>query len=120
LNAKKVVAAAGVGILFIAGIAQFATGMQSLFGPPALPECDSGDASDLVSQIIKDNYQVELEQLDEVAQVDFDETAQSRRCTASINVATEGAYDIAYRLSWQNRDDRMLAAELEVLGQTTQ
>ncbi len=116
-KANRFIAAAGVIVLGITGAAQFANGVQTLWGPPGLPECESADASDLVRQIIADNFEVQLDRLNEVAQNSFDDAAQTRTCTAVIEAVAEGNFEIGFELSWHDREERMVAAEVEVLRQ---
>ncbi|HEV7274887.1 MAG TPA: hypothetical protein VGN80_01215 [Devosiaceae bacterium] len=116
-KANRYAAVAGALVVVAAGIGQVAGGFNMLFGEASLPECQSADASSLVRQIIVDNFEVELDHLDEVTEVNFDEEGQKRGCTAVIDAADEGVYEIAYDLTWHDRDDKMLSAEVQVLGQ---
>lgn len=116
-KANKFIATAGAIVVAIVGAAQFADGFWTLFGPPDLPECESGDATDLVKQIIVDNFEVDLQGLQEVAEQTFDDAAQLRRCGAVMDAGAEGIYEIRFDLTWHDRDERMIAAEVEVLRQ---
>jgi hypothetical protein len=116
-KANRFIAAAAAIVVGIAGAAQLANGFWTMFGPASLPECQSTDASDLVKKIIADNFQVTLERVDEIAESTFDETAQKRSCTATIFAGEEGVFEIAYDLTWHDRDEKMVAAEVSVLRQ---
>ncbi len=107
------VAAVGAAI-GIASMIQLASG---LFGGVRLPQCESEDAARLVKQIIDENFDVQLDQLDGVEEISFDNDTQQRHCSALIDTGAEGVYQIAYWLSWQDRDLRMVAAELKIVDQ---
>ncbi|MBB4051701.1 hypothetical protein GGR20_001337 [Devosia subaequoris] len=113
-SAVKIVVAVASAVIGIAAMIQIASG---LFGGVQLPQCESEDAARLVKQIIDENFDVQLDQLDGVEEISFDEAAQQRHCSALIDTGAEGVFQIAYSLSWQDRDLRMVAADLKIVDQ---
>lgn len=101
---------------------------------PSLPKCDSKDADKLLRDLVikaaasvpavanatdRDAISKTIK-FSNIKEVSYDKDKQVRECTATVDLAVgeqkiADAQDFAYRVTWQDRDNKMFYIELSPL-----